>query len=127
MAQYVLDASAILAMVRAEVGWNRVVEALPGASLSSVNAAEVYAKLAEWQVSRAEHQKYHAVLQGLIVPFDMELALRAGALRPATRHLGLSLGNRACLALAQRLARPVLTADQAWAQLQVGIAIEVIR
>jgi ribonuclease VapC len=50
-----------------------------------------------------------------VVSFDEGLARRAGALRPATKSLGLSLGDRACLALAQRVGLPVLTADRTWA------------
>jgi PIN domain nuclease of toxin-antitoxin system len=61
------------------------------------------------------------------VPFDEELARGAGALRPATKSLGLSLGDRACLALAQREGLPVLTADRAWAKLAVGVEVKVIR
>ena len=62
-----------------------------------------------------------------IVPFDAELAYRAGMLRSATRPAGLSLGDRACLALAERLGLPALTADRAWGALQVGIPVDVIR
>ncbi|MFZ1106612.1 MAG: PIN domain-containing protein [Hyphomicrobiaceae bacterium] len=62
-----------------------------------------------------------------IVPFDEELARQTGALRPATRSLGLSLGDRACLALAQRERLPVLTADRSWAKLDLGIAITMVR
>ncbi len=63
----------------------------------------------------------------VIVPFDAELAYLTGLLRTATRAAGLSLGDRACLALAQRLSAPVLTADQAWKGLDVGVEIRHIR
>ena len=62
-----------------------------------------------------------------VVPFDEELAYRAGLLRSATRSAGLSLGDRACLALAERLGVPALTTDRIWGTLQLGIQIEVIR
>ena len=63
----------------------------------------------------------------IVVPFDARQAIIASDLRPSTRHLGLSLGDRACLALANSLGAPVMTADRAWAALDVGISITVIR
>lgn len=127
MANCVLDASAVLAMIKAEPGWDKVASALPGAAMSSVNAAEVFAKLADWQVPREDRDKYHAILEATLVPFDGDLALRSAGLRPLTRSSGLSLGDRACLALAQKLGIPALTADRAWAGVNCGVTIEVIR
>jgi ribonuclease VapC len=127
VAGMVLDASAIIAMIRGERGWNRVVAEMPAAQISSVNAAEVYSKLSEWKVSRTEVDKCSALLADITVPFDADLALRAGALRGPTQSLGLSLGDRACLALAQRLGKVALTADGVWAKLGLGITVEVIR
>jgi ribonuclease VapC len=62
-----------------------------------------------------------------ILPFDTELAYRAGILRSQTRKLGLSFGDRACLALGWQLDVPVLTADRNWRSLDVGVEIRVIR
>ena len=62
-----------------------------------------------------------------VVPFDEDLARQTGALRPVTKSLGLSLGDRACLALAQRERLPIVTADKSWAKLDLGIAIKVVR
>ena len=62
-----------------------------------------------------------------VVDFDETLAFSAGALRPATRAAGLSLGDRACLALAMQLDRPALTADRAWSRLRVGVEVEILR
>ena len=59
--------------------------------------------------------------------FDTELAFMAGVLHRATRAFGLSFGDRACLALAQSLGAPALTANRSWSRLDLGIAIEVIR
>jgi len=127
VAGVVLDASAIIAMIRAERGWNRVVTEMPTAQISTVNAAEVYSKLSEWKAGRAEVDRCDALLAGIMVPFDADLARRAGALRAPTQSLGLSLGDRACLALAQRLGKVALTADGVWAKLSLGITVEVIR
>ncbi len=127
MAKVVVDASVILAMVRGELGWERTVEALPEAVISSVNAAEVFAKIVDWNLPRAEHLKVHAMLEPIIVPFHVDLAIRSGKLRGVTRAHGLSMADRACLALAQRLTLPVLTSDQVWSELALGIEVELIR
>ena len=62
-----------------------------------------------------------------VVAFDEPQARAAARLRFLTRHIGLSLGDRACLALGDRLGCPVVTADRVWASLDVGVAIVVIR
>jgi PIN domain nuclease of toxin-antitoxin system len=62
-----------------------------------------------------------------IVPFDQAQALRTGLLRSHTRHMGLSLGDRACLALAEHLAVPAFTADRIWQSLNIGIEVRLIR
>jgi ribonuclease VapC len=67
------------------------------------------------------------IVQLDVEPLDEAMAVASGALRPITKPLGLSLGDRVCLALAQRLALPVLTADKAWAKLELGVEIELIR
>ncbi len=127
MADVVLDASAFFAMIKREPGWQKVVAALPGSVICSVNAAEIYSKISDWSYSSVEQDKCHAVLKNRMVPFDTDLVLRSGALRGSTKAKGLSLGDRACLALAQRLGVPAVTADLAWDELKIGIAIELIR
>jgi ribonuclease VapC len=62
-----------------------------------------------------------------VVSFDRELARQSGVLRPIAKGLGLSLGDRACLALALREALPVLTTDRNWARLNIGVEIKVIK
>ncbi len=123
----VLDASALLALLNAEPGAARVAAVLPRAVVSSVNLSEVVAKLAD--VGMPETQ-IHAALDGLglgVIPFDEALAYRAGMLRPASRALGLSLGDRAGLALAMELDCPVLTTDQQWQAATVPVVVDVIR
>ena len=122
----VLDASALLALLQDEPGSDRVLEALPGALICSVNLSEVVAKLAE--LDMPEGEIHRALSLGLeIVPFDEDLAYQAGLLRPGTRSAGLSLGDRACLALAQSRSLPALTTDRAWATAGVNADVVVIR
>ena len=129
----VLDASALLALLLDEPGAQRVEEAVAeGASMSTVNLAEVLSKLAERGIppEEAEERLREEGLLGQtlqVLPFTEEDALLVARLRPLTRPLGLSLGDRACLALASRLHLPALTADATWAGLSVGVEVEVIR
>lgn len=97
------------------------------ALLSAVNLVEVATRLLDVGASATEIEGLPERLRCEVVPFDEELALGAGLLRVRTRHLGLSVGDRACLALAQREGLPVLTADRAWAKLDVGVEVVLIR
>lgn len=122
----VLDASALLAYMRRECGWERVETRLAGALISSVNYAEVLTKVAERGHSPQETaEEFGVALQ--VVDFSSRQALAAAQLRPSTRALGLSLGDRACLALGLERGAAVLTADQVWQQLPAPHQIEVIR
>jgi PIN domain nuclease of toxin-antitoxin system len=123
----VLDASALLAVLGAEPGAERVERRLEGACIGAVNLSEVVAKLIDDGVPEAEVRRAIGRLELDVHVFDAQHAYAAGVLREATRALGLSLGDRACLALAQSLGAPALTADRSWSQLNVGIAIEVVR
>jgi PIN domain nuclease of toxin-antitoxin system len=127
MASVVLDASALLAHIRAERGSEPVAELAPEALMSTVNLAEVFSKLMERGLT-AEQADAIAFRYGFeVVPFDEELAREVGVLRPATKTLGLSLGDRACLALAQREGLPVITTDRNWTKLALAIEIRVVR
>lgn len=127
MSEVVLDASALLALVNDEPGARQVAKTLPHAALSAVNLAEVVSKLCEIGMPEDE---IHSALDGLginVHPFDSEMAYLTGTLRPLTRPHGLSLGDRACLALGLRLGLPVLTTDGAWESIKVGVRIRVVR
>ncbi len=126
-AGYLLDASAVLAMMFEEAGAERVAQCLPTAQISAVNLSEVIAKLHDNGMSPDKIALNLADLKAVVIPFDQKLALRAGALRPSTRHLGLSLGDRACLATAEAHGLAVLTADKAWAKLDLDIPVELLR
>ena len=127
MTAWVLDASAVLAVLQAEPGGEAVIPLLDAALLSTVNMSEVLAKLQENGIAR--EQAIYAV-EGLeigeIVPFDSAMAKEAAALRLPTKSHGLSLGDRACLALGRLRGLPVLTADKAWKTLRL-CEVQVIR
>ena len=100
---------------------------LEGAIIGAVNLSEVVAKLIEDGVPEPQIRLAIGRLELDVHAFDAEHAYLAGILRKATRAFGLSFGDRACLALAQSLGAPALTADRSWSRLDLGIAIEVIR
>jgi PIN domain nuclease of toxin-antitoxin system len=127
MASAVLDASVLLAHISGEKGSEAVPQLANGALLSTVNLAEVFAKLLERNFTAKEAGETIYGYGFDPVPFDRELSRRTGVLRPLTKVLGLSLGDRACLALAQREGLPALTADKSWTKLNIGIEIRVIR
>ena len=127
MSKVVLDASAVLAYLRRETGGDVVGPLFDVAAITTVNLAEVMGRLiAVGQTSDAAKQTVD-VLSMRHVVFDEALALDTAALLPLTRRLGLSLGDRACLALARAESLPVLTADRAWASLDIGVDIRMIR
>ena len=123
----VLDTSAFLAVFKNEPGADRVMAVMHDCVMSSVNAAEVHTKLTEWGMPPELRDQAFALIPATIVDFDMDLARSAGSLRSQTRHLGLSLGDRACLALARREGLPAITADQAWAKADIGAIVTFIR
>ncbi|MFN0115461.1 MAG: type II toxin-antitoxin system VapC family toxin [Paracoccaceae bacterium] len=123
----VLDTSAVLVVIFGEPGGATVAGRLASGAIGTVNLAEVATKLAEAGYTDEDLDATLAGLEALRVPFDERLAAATGRLRRETRHLGLSLGDCACLALAQSLGAPILTADRTWADLDLGVEIEVIR
>lgn len=123
----VLDASALLCLLNGEQGSERVLKALPTALIGAANLAEVVSKLRERGLSVDEVEDVLGGLRLDVRPLTPAQAYAIGHLRPATRSHGLSLGDRACLALAAELGMPALTADQAWGELKVGVSIELVR
>jgi ribonuclease VapC len=124
---FVLDASALLCLLHNERGAGRVAEALPQAVISAVNLSESIAKLADLGLSAKRISAAIEALQLAVTSFDEEQAVIAGLLRPRTKHAGLSFGDRACLALGQMRQAVVLTCDNAWSGLDLGIAVEQLR
>lgn len=122
-----LDASALLALLNREPGHEEIAEVIGDAAISAVNLSEVAAKLADRGMPE---EAIREALDGLaleIHDFDRELAFQAGFLHPLTRSRGLSLGDRACLALGQRLNLPVLTTDRIWGALDLGVEVRLVR
>jgi PIN domain nuclease of toxin-antitoxin system len=125
--EVVLDASAVLAVLKREPGAERVRAVLDRATIGAVNVAEVQSKLVELGLSRHTAEARIHFLGCAIVPFSEVHAIEAGSLIALTRSIGLSLGDRACLALAIDRKATVYTTDRIWTELDLGIQIEAIR
>jgi ribonuclease VapC len=128
MNRVVLDASAILAVINAEPGAEKLTPDLLARAIgSAVSLAEVQNKLVSrgWTSEQAWEDATSPVRE--VVSFDEDQARIAGDLVTQTRYLGLSLGDRACLALGIELRLPVYTAEKAWKKLKVSVRIHVIR
>ena len=128
MSSVVLDASVVLALLNNEPGTDKLTpELLSNAMCSTVNVAEVQTKL----VSEGGNpdEAWEDTLSPIreAAPFTDEHARIAGNLVAQTRALGVSLGDRACLALGLTLKAPVYTADKSWRNLKLGVRIHVIR
>jgi ribonuclease VapC len=127
MASVVLDASAVLAVINDELGADIVIDRLDDAMLSAVNHAEVVSKLVERGVSLGLATAAVRRIGVRVIDFDIELADRTGDLRRYTKPFGLSLADRACLALAERERVLVMTADRRWSVISIGVEVRLIR
>jgi PIN domain nuclease of toxin-antitoxin system len=127
MSSVVFDASTLLISINREPGLEVVSAIEDEIVISSVNYAEVVTKLALGSMSPDAIENAVSEYPMIILPFTDRLAMMAGLLASRTRHRGLSLGDRACLALAMELKLPVVTADRTWADLDLGIDIRQVR
>lgn len=128
MNSVVVDSSVLLAVIHQEPGVEKVTpELLSRSVISTVNLAEVQSKLLSWgwRAEEAWADATGSVREA--IPFTADQAKTAGSLISQTRALGLSLGDRACLALGLALKAPIYTADRSWKRLRLGIRIHVIR
>ncbi|MCC6149586.1 MAG: type II toxin-antitoxin system VapC family toxin [Planctomycetes bacterium] len=123
----VLDASAVLAFLLGEKGADAALAAMPGSQISTVNIVEVFSRMVDYGSPDEDVRQSIRELALETVNFDEDLAVRSGALRRETASLGLSVGDRACLATAMKLGATVVTADRAWLKLKLGVTIECIR
>jgi ribonuclease VapC len=125
----ILDASAVLAFLLREPGQDRVTEVLlTEPRMSTVNLAEVVTKYV-LRGFAAQGERLRDELPVVFVPVDEDLALQAAFMISVTKPLGLSLGDRICLALARRTGLTALTADRSWMEISgsLGVTVEVIR
>lgn len=125
----VLDASAILALLFGEPGAEMVRAHLRTGVVGAANLAEVLAKLSDYGMPAHDAVRAVAILGLEVVPMTDAQARTSARMRALTRVAGLSLGDRACLALASELNASALTADRDWAKVAkaVGVAVQVIR
>lgn len=122
-----LDASALVALLREESGADQVERLLDGAYVSAVNWSEVVVRHRAVDLKAEELREGIEALGVRIVAFGAEDAELTAELREPTRGRGLSLADRACLALAGRLGGTAFTADRAWTGLDVGVPVVLIR
>jgi PIN domain nuclease of toxin-antitoxin system len=133
MSKSILDASAFLAYLGNEPGATKVQDAIAnGALMSTVNFSEVLSKLGDRGVDirqASEDFRSSGLIGGAIklVDFIAEDSENVAMLRPKTKSIGLSLADRACLALGLRLNLPVWTADRSWLGLKISVAIRAVR
>ena len=127
MSEVVVDASAILALLNQETGSEEVLRFIGKAAISTVNLSEVIAKLADAGIPEEDIRQILSNLNLEVIDFNKEQALKAGMLRPNTKSIGLSFGDRACLALGIILNQPVLTTDRLWGSINVGVEVRVVR
>ena len=127
MSKVVLDASALLALLNNETGADRVRELLPDAMISTVNLAEVVTRLSLLGMPEEQVREVLSLLGLGIIAFDEEQAFLTGLFAAQTHSLGLSLGDRACLALASVTSATAITADRVWKDLNLGVSIRLVR
>ena len=124
----ILDASALITLLSEEKGHEIIASVLPRSVMSSVNIAEVAKFLIEKRgLSKEEVSNIIQNLIETIIPFDTDLALISADIIQQTKVIGLSLGDRACLALALSTGYTVYSSDRIWSQLQLSCKIMVIR
>ncbi|TFF22902.1 PIN domain-containing protein [Jiella endophytica] len=123
----VLDTSALLALIFNEPGSKTVEQSLSDARLSAVSLSEAISKLIDRGFTLDQARATITKLPLAIVAFDTELALIAASFRPATKRLGFSFADRACLALARHSGATALTADRAWGDVDLGVVVTIVR
>lgn len=126
-AAHVLDASALLATLANEPGGEQVEPLLDGAAMSALNWAEVLQRYEAAGLELADRREQVESLGVSLRPFDTRQAELAAGLYSRTREVGLGIADRACLALALDLGAEPVTADRAWAEVDVGVEVRLIR
>ena len=128
MTSAVLDASAVLALVRDEPGGDKVAEHVGRAAISAVNLQEVVKELLSSGLDEHVIRELLGELRLEVRPHDADAAYAAAALHEQTREFGRGLGDRSCMALALALNVPAITADREWRKVKVkGLKLEQLR
>lgn len=127
--KYLLDASALLALLQGEQGSEMVAKNIPFSAVSTVNLAEVASVLNKIGMPESEIYELFSDIDIVILSYEKESAVATGGIRKLTQSKGLSLGDRACLATAKIHKRIALTADKVWLGFQedIGVDVELIR
>jgi PIN domain nuclease of toxin-antitoxin system len=123
----VLDASAVLAYLFGEAGGEAVEDYLLGNLLAAPNYIEILTKALDLGMTLEATLHDFDRLGIIVVPLDADQSVAAAAMRLVTRDRGLSLADRACLALALTRALPAVTMDRAWEGLNVGVPVKLLR
>ena len=125
---YVLDASAVLALIRDEPGGDKVAERIGRAAISAVNLQEVAKELINSGLDERTARELVGELRLAVEHHTADDAYAAAALDNATKEYGRGLGDRTCMALAMRLDLPALTTDREWKKIKVkGLSLEHLR
>jgi PIN domain nuclease of toxin-antitoxin system len=128
MNKVILDSSALLALINNEEGSSVVEELLGSIIMSSINISEVASILLDSEMDTEQVSKAIEPFIDSIIDFDFEYSILCASLKKSTKHLGLSLGDRACISLGIKLIFPIYTADKLWAELKLENAdIRLIR
>ncbi|EDX83093.1 hypothetical protein S7335_271 [Synechococcus sp. PCC 7335] len=123
----VLDASALLAFLLDEAGHKQVDAVIAESVMSSVNWCEVVQQMVKRETDMLGCRESLEVLGMSIIPFDAIAAEQTAELWPGSRAYGLSLGDRACIALGMAMKVPVLTGDRVWADAYPNSLVQLIR
>jgi PIN domain nuclease of toxin-antitoxin system len=127
VSESVLDSSVLIAILRNERLDDHVIDVIDGGVISAANYAEVWTKIHDLGLTDDSRARGIFSLLSRVEPFTESQAYLAANLRAVTRHAGLSLGDRACLALALEIRADVYTADRQWSSISVGCTIHLIR
>ena len=128
MIEYILDSTALIALVGLESGSQRIAELLRNSAVSAVNLAETANKLLEKGFSEAEVRKSLAKLELKVEDWSEDLAYRSSEFTRFNKSHGLSLGDRACLTLAKQLHATAVTSDRTWRRVpSLGVPIMIFR
>ena len=127
MSSFVVDSSAVIALLKNEPGAEKVADCLSSCYISTVNYTEVVTYFVRQGIDEKTINESLSHLRFQVIPFDKEQAFAAGILEKHSKAFGLSLGDRCCLTLASLRQLPALTGDQAWRHLQDVVSIEFFR